>query len=65
VTSPFHILPFQLLRRTAGQACLSRWVLEPVANGTILQQQPFLVDGVPKRLAQLIGNRDYLGHLPS
>jgi hypothetical protein len=31
----------------------------------MLQDQPFVINAVPKSLAQLVGDWDYLGHISS
>ncbi len=33
-------------------------ILQPVAGGAVLQHEPPLIDGVPERLAQRVGDRD-------
>src|ERR1700720_232916 len=55
-------LPRQTGGRVADLAGLLRRVLQPVAGSAVLQDEPPLIDGVPERLAQSVGDGDQLRH---
>jgi len=49
-------------RLAAFLAGLLRRVLQPVAGGAVLQDEPPFIGGVPERLAQSVGDGDQLRH---
>ena len=56
------LFPRQTGGRAADLAGLLRRVLQPVAGGAVLQDEPPLIDGVPEGLAQRVGDGDQLWH---
>jgi hypothetical protein len=48
---PADLFPLQLVGGPADLAGLLRWILELAAGGAVLQDQPFLIYGVPEGLA--------------
>ena len=63
MASALDFFPCQTGGRVAELAGLLWRVLQPVAVRAVLQNEPPLIDGVPERLAQSVGDRDQLWHL--
>src|SRR5690349_9443289 len=62
MTSSLDVFPRQVGGRVADLAGLLWGVLQPIAGSAVLQHQPSLIDGIPERLAQRVGNGDQLRH---
>src|SRR5215204_3144713 len=62
MASALDLFPGQTGRRVAKLAGLLWRVLQPVAGGAVLQDEPPLIDGVPEGLAQRVGDGDQLRH---
>src|SRR5262249_54771061 len=57
VSLALHLFPLQMVGRATRVAPLGGRIVQSLAGGAVLQDQPPLVTGVPEGLSQIIGNR--------